>query len=206
MDDPREPNLKLLLDVDVEDLTAQALELRAKILQKSIADDIQRGFVNIPYLVDKYSSDTDPTRSQERTLELIKDTFEKIKFRIQSQDLDFELISYLTSNTEFQETLYKMLDENKKYAEGFTDEDGEYHPPTLAAMKVVRDIQRELKNLKIDRIEFLRSTGALPSIKAAGRKTLPESTQENQSDDTLKKLVAEGGGIIDEQARREGNT
>lgn len=208
MVDPTKPDLKFFLDVDISDLTSAAIELRAKILQKAIAEDIQRGFVNIPYLVDKYSSDTDPSRSPEKTLELIKETFNIIKWRIAQQDIEFELVSYLTSNTEFQATLYKFRDELMKAAEGYEEIDSEtneviVHKPSVRAMKHIRDIQRELRGLKLDRIGFLRDIELLPDPKALRRKNAPElesKEDKEKSKKQLQELVDESDQFLSDEA------
>lgn len=161
-----------------------SMELRNNELMRQIAGDIERGFVNIPYLVDKYVDDDDPTRSPEKIRKLIRLTLKVVQFRVQDQDLQFETMSYLTANTEMQAIAYRIIDSYEALAI-IGDE---------KATKVLFDALKTLQKFKNDRFNFLDAVGALPK---ANKYTKPKD-EPDETEFKPKELIAQGTDYLEE--------
>lgn len=166
------------------EIAQQSLELRNNELKRQIAKDIERGFVNIPYLIDKYVDEDDPTRCPTKIRKLILNVLKIVQFRVQDQELQFETMAYLTANSGIQETLYKIID-SYEYSAIAGDE---------KAVKILLDTVKTLQKFKNDRFAFLDAVGALPKAnKYTRHSNIPEETEFKS-----KELIDEGTKFLNE--------
>jgi len=172
-----------------QEIARQSMELRNNELMRQIANDIERGFVNIPYLIDKYVDDDDPTLSPTKIRALILRVLKIVQFRVQDQDLQFETMAYLTANSQMQETAYRIIDSYEDLAVAGDEK----------ATKVLFDALKTLQKFKNDRFNFLDAVGALPK---ANKYTKPKD-EPDETEFKPKELIEEGSQYLEEEGKKE---